>query len=457
MGRVIKYSEISEYINNAGCELATTTEEFNALEGNNTSKLLKIKCGMCGSYFYRSFTNFKSRKNMCEECSRKYINSSFQKSIGIIKEYLEFNNIKTKLLSTTYKNNRERLLWKCECGEEFYRNWSNFKAKKHKGCNKCSNRPKSGRKKWTENALKEYIESIGLKFISCDKNGGYDSKITIQCECGENYTVRFHNFINSNQIRCSKCLRKEGIVTLYTIEDINKYILNNNIDVKLLSTEYNNCKENLKFECKCGEIFETNLDCFMNSDKIKCNNCSIKIRSELNKLSPDEVENDFFKLNPNIKIMGDYINSITPILLQCEHGHIFTKSYNNFKRNPTCVVCNESKSEQEIRKILSNKNINFEKEYYFDDLLGDFDNLRFDFAVFDDFNNLKFLIESDGRQHFESIDYFGGDDGFEKRKRYDYMKNQYCKDNSLKLYRIPYWQFDKIEQLITNILKNNNV
>ena len=49
---------------------------------------------------------------------------------------------------------------------------------------------------------------------------------------------------------------------------------------------------------------------------------------------------------------------------------------------------------KEYEKILSNKNINFEKEYYFDDLLGDFDNLRFDFAVFDDFNNLKFLIES---------------------------------------------------------------
>ena len=45
-------------------------------------------------------------------------------------------------------------------------------------------------------------------------------------------------------------------------------------------------------------------------------------------------------------------------------------------------------------------------------------------------------IEFDGRQHYESIDYFGGDITLNKIKNRDKIKNDFCKNNNIRLIRI---------------------
>ena len=37
---------------------------------------------------------------------------------------------------------------------------------------------------------------------------------------------------------------------------------------------------------------------------------------------------------------------------------------------------------------------------------------------------------------------------FEDTKRHDEIKNNYCKANGIRLIRIPYWNIDKIEQIL---------
>ena len=49
------------------------------------------------------------------------------------------------------------------------------------------------------------------------------------------------------------------------------------------------------------------------------------------------------------------------------------------------------------------------------------------------------LIEYDGEQHYRPIELFGGEDGFKLRKKHDDIKTQYCKDNDIHLLRIPYY------------------
>ena len=62
--------------------------------------------------------------------------------------------------------------------------------------------------------------------------------------------------------------------------------------------------------------------------------------------------------------------------------------------------------EQRIAELLTENNIAFTKEYTFPDLINPKTNrrLRFDFAVYDENNSLKYLIEFDGRQHYEGPD-----------------------------------------------------
>lgn len=80
--------------------------------------------------------------------------------------------------------------------------------------------------------------------------------------------------------------------------------------------------------------------------------------------------------------------------------------------------------------------------------------MRFDFAVF--INNELLLIEFDGEQHFSEDKQFGDSnhkEKFEKIKLNDQRKNNYCKNNNIKLLRIPYYKIKEINNLLDKFLK----
>ena len=47
-------------------------------------------------------------------------------------------------------------------------------------------------------------------------------------------------------------------------------------------------------------------------------------------------------------------------------------------------------------------------------------------------------IEDDGAQHFKPVKYWGGEKTFLEIQERDALKNEYCKNNGIKLVRIPY-------------------
>ncbi len=53
-------------------------------------------------------------------------------------------------------------------------------------------------------------------------------------------------------------------------------------------------------------------------------------------------------------------------------------------------------------------------------------------------NQIHFLVEYDGIQHYEPIDYWGGDEALEKTQRRDAIKTKFAQDNGFILIRIPY-------------------
>ena len=48
------------------------------------------------------------------------------------------------------------------------------------------------------------------------------------------------------------------------------------------------------------------------------------------------------------------------------------------------------------------------------------------------------LIEFQGEQHYESVDYFGGDKKFKDQQRKDRIKRNFCKENNMPLLEIRY-------------------
>jgi hypothetical protein len=95
--------------------------------------------------------------------------------------------------------------------------------------------------------------------------------------------------------------------------------------------------------------------------------------------------------------------------------------------------------EIKIEEILKNYGMNFKMEYIFPDLRSPNGKpLRFDFAVFDDDGNIDFLIEYQGKQHYEPSSKFGGKKGFYQQQFNDNKKRRFCALHGFTLIEIPY-------------------
>lgn len=105
----------------------------------------------------------------------------------------------------------------------------------------------------------------------------------------------------------------------------------------------------------------------------------------------------------------------------------------------------ESKGEMAITTWLDVNEIRYEKQKMFEGCVDALP-LRFDFYV----PSLNLVIEFDGAQHFEFVKKFHGtEEGFERCKRRDAIKNQYTEDHNIELLRIKYSEEKQIEKILS--------
>lgn len=105
-----------------------------------------------------------------------------------------------------------------------------------------------------------------------------------------------------------------------------------------------------------------------------------------------------------------------------------------------------SQGEQKVIEILKKEGKNFEREYIFPDLKSIRGGRpRFDFAVFDDEGNIDCLLEYDGILHFKDGNIWTSTRReFLYRQDMDVKKNSYCLARGIKLFRIPYYDYEKL-------------
>lgn len=190
-------------------------------------------------------------------------------------------------------------------------------------------------------------------------------------------------------------------------------------------------------QCECGNICIVGTKELRNGDTQSCG-C---LRDEL--LTIDLTGQTFGKLTvieraPNkVKYDGAFWKCI------CSCGNTTITSGKRLRSGHTqSCGCLISKGEEKIKAFLQKLQINFSQQYSFKDCVTENNNVcRFDFAIFDN-NKLLCLIEYDGIQHFEETKF----NTLEKNKNRDDIKNNYCKRNNIPLIRIPYTDYDKIDE-----------
>ena len=70
--------------------------------------------------------------------------------------------------------------------------------------------------------------------------------------------------------------------------------------------------------------------------------------------------------------------------------------------------------------------------------------MKFDFAIFNEKNEIKLLIEYNGEQHYNPIEKWGGEEKLIIQQERDARKKQYCEEHNIPLLVIPYWEYDNI-------------
>ncbi len=281
------------------------------------------------------------------------------------------------------------------------------------------------------------------------------TKMLFRCKCGNTFNTTFEKFRLKNKRQCNECgfknqLSKQSL----SFDDVKQYVEENS-DCILLSETYVNTKEKLKFKCGCGEVFYKSFEKFKSKNKM-CKKCSY------NKISKSQIfDYTFVKSyieSNNCKLLSKSYSSCFDILdIQCPCGEIFKSTFTDFKNDNQirCKRCTNkmSKGEIIIENYLRNKNIKYELQFTFDDLKANNNRqkLKFDFAIFMG-NQLYCLIEFDGKQHYQSVDYFGGNKAFEILQENDNKKNEYCKNNNIKLIRIPYKYLNNINSILDKSL-----
>lgn len=139
---------------------------------------------------------------------------------------------------------------------------------------------------------------------------------------------------------------------------------------------------------------------------------------------------------------------------QCDCGNIKDVMGNILKQNQTisCGSCLSSKGEYKIEQLLQQHGIIYAHDYTIPQLKQDLKrNLRFDFVIYDNQNQIVRCIEFDGRQHYDGPDttYWGhSTDSLQTIQQKDSLKNNWCKENNIPLVRIPYWIEPTIEILL---------
>jgi very-short-patch-repair endonuclease len=302
------------------------------------------------------------------------------------------------------------------------------------GCKKCYNERRTKDDVFISRAMRIHNKKYDYSLVDYIRN---DVKVKIICPEHGMFEQKPSKHLSGQG--CPKCANK-NITNQEFIEKCNK-IHNGKYDYSLV--DYKNNQSKIKIICPEHGVFDQIPNNHL-SKGFGCPSCSGN--------KPLSLE-DFIKRSNKIHngkydySLVEYDNVDSKVKIICpEHG-IFKQSPYTHMKGVGCPICNSSKGEIKIKKWLDDNNIKYIQQYRFNDCRNILP-LSFDFYL-PDYN---ICIEYDGIQHFKPISIFGGDDSLIKTSIRDEVKNIYCGNNNIRLYRIKY--DDNVNNKMNDIFNN---
>lgn len=348
-------------------------------------------------------------------------------------------------LISEYSAYNRKVLMKCNiCGNQWMVLPNNLISKKS-GCPECYKKTKGDEKRLTHEEFTEKLnEKYPNRYTLLTEYIDAKTKVLARCNIdGYEWEIAPSSLLRGT---CPKCGNKVKRTNDMFIDEVKeKYG-----DEYSVLGEFVTARKKVSIRHNiCGNVWEISPDKFLKQNR-KCPNCFGKLLKNQEKFEKEIYE----RFQDRYTILGKYVNSKTHLLVKCNRcENQWMVTPDNLLRGFGCPECNVSKGENKINDYLKSKNINYIFQHSFEDLYGNYQPLRFDFALIKN-EKIQCLIEFDGLQHFELAGY-ATQEKFELQKSYDEKKNQYCKKRNIPLYRIPYWDEDNIPDILENILNKH--
>lgn len=384
------------------------------------------------------------------------------------KEIIE--NLGYKLISKEYINSKQKLILKDKDGYYYSLRLKFLKYYQFVKFDKSNPFTIQNIQVWL--ILNKYkFNNSNLKILNT-KYTNNKQKLTIVDEFGYLYYVSLNN-LTSNFSLCK--FEKRNI---YTIHNIKLWCKLNNKPFELISNVYKGNDIKLKWKCfkdGCKEIFIASWDnIFQNKGCPFCAGRQVGISNCLATKNP-ELANEWHPTkNGNLTPYNVTCGCNKTVWWKCKDGHEWDAiiADRNRSNGSGCPECSKSKGEKRCKEIFIFKNFIevLQKEYNvsinkynntyfipqktFEGLVGLGGGLlSYDFYI----PKYNLLIEYQGEQHEKYIPGFHkSKKDFEKQVEHDKRKKEYALINKYNFLEIWYWEFDKIEEILTNYLDNLN-
>ena len=308
-------------------------------------------------------------------------------------------------------------------------------------------------------STEEFIQKIKEKYpniqfdFSKTKYIGYKNNITITCKKhGDIISTPDRLLYKNLKYGCPKCayeLKDKGTMKLEAfIEKANK-VHNGKYDYS--EVEYKTTHEKVCIICpEHGEFWQDPANHLRGSG---CPKCKFK------KLKECQIKDNNWFIEKAKEIHGDkydyskvnYTGALNKVIIICKKHGEFEQQAESHLQGCGCPQCNLNKEQNKLFKVIFEKFPSLEVVQEYSPIwLG---KQRIDIAI----PSLNIGIEYDGRQHFIPIEKFGGELEFQKTIKRDKTKNELCKTNNFKLFRLRYdYSEDNLNDVIQYIKNWNN-
>lgn len=294
------------------------------------------------------------------------------------------------------------------------------------------------KKKTIADCKKTAQQKDGQCLSAVYENG--NTKMLWQCKLEHKWFAVYNNIIHGRW--CPYCAGK-----YVTIEDCRRAASIN--EGKCLSEKYITSITKYLWECKFGHQW---LAVYNNIQQGQwCPDCTTTKKKTI------EDCKQIAKQNNGDCLSEKYINCKTKMLWKCNFGHRWSSVFDKIVQGCWCPECSRGKNQRQLFEIIKNIFISYSILYNFRgfEWLKLKKKLELDIFVKD----LKLAIEYDGKQHFNSVEFWGGNIFFDKTKERDQLKNNLIAahpDDVKHFIRIPYWEAIT-EENVRRILAENGV